>query len=815
MAKRRRNRQGNQRPKPSNRSRTSGSPAPVQPDTLQGLSEEIEQLNEAASEFPQPDERFEPDIPDVLSQNELRDLFAKAKHALEVSSRAKEEYERKVHDLELENERIDAKRSEVESKERDLKKLDDEVKEKTLSLNNRDLKLKLLEQDAEQGFIRKHLEIQDEFLKNLTDSGEMIDASRSKSLKEFQQHLSDWEKIEKAKMAEIFDERRKALDHSQDELDRERKQLEKERSALQDERRQVAVDSVRLEAQVEVYKEKIAALDDEVAENVEIKYGNLQDDLQAWKEVAELQGAENRRLKSEIANWQRLAIHAHGNLQDIAEQPELLLNRFRELEQERDRLRQQLANVPDSSQLAELDELRAQYEQMTGELLDKTRMISELENQLGKKRIAAIELETLRDQILALETTRDVLQQHLKELKTEVDQRIGDQEKRSPFPLCVAMDQDTKLAHPPQVTNVTDLKTFVDAARQAIAYKGFYYSEKDIRSFVAGLSMSWMTILQGISGTGKSSLPRLFAEVTGGECVTVEVQAGWRDRNDLLGYYNAFQERFYESILLQGLYRAKLPTFSDRVFVILLDEMNLSFPEQYFADFLSTMESPQPPKGRIQLIPFSDNRLRPQLLNLEQNNLSIDVPENVWFVGTANQDETTKDIADKTYDRSHVIELPSHYEEFQIGGPHSLDMVSQRSLRKAFENAKNSHQDESERVTKFLDLIREEFGRYLRIGWGNRLTKQIEDYVPVVCAAGGDWNEALDYVLTTKVLRKARDRFEVSETDLQNSLQAVSNALSKQTETGIEVDDVGLYLPKAYDFIDLELRKKGSGERGE
>ncbi len=102
--------------------------------------------------------------------------------------------------------------------------------------------------------------------------------------------------------------------------------------------------------------------------------------------------------------------------------------------------------------------------------------------------------------------------------------------------------------------------------------------------------MSRMAILQGISGTGKTSLPIHFIKAVGGFCEVIEFQAGWRDRDDLLGHFNSFERKFYEKKFLQALYKASRPTNSDKICIILLDEMNLSYPEQYFADFLSVLE---------------------------------------------------------------------------------------------------------------------------------------------------------------------------------------------------------------------------------
>ena len=143
--------------------------------------------------------------------------------------------------------------------------------------------------------------------------------------------------------------------------------------------------------------------------------------------------------------------------------------------------------------------------------------------------------------------------------------------------------------------SVTDLEIFALDMQERIAWdpktqKKLFFRIEDIRLFIAGLSMSRLHVLQGICGTGKTSLVKAFSRAVGGGCKTVAVQAGGRDKTDLVGHYNSFEKQFYEQDCLKGLYEAQTPFYKDRPYIILLDEMNLSRPEQYFADFLSALE---------------------------------------------------------------------------------------------------------------------------------------------------------------------------------------------------------------------------------
>jgi hypothetical protein len=121
-------------------------------------------------------------------------------------------------------------------------------------------------------------------------------------------------------------------------------------------------------------------------------------------------------------------------------------------------------------------------------------------------------------------------------------------------------DEELQTAGPTR-GSLVNLERFVNDVRHRIADnrttgKSLYYSERDLRCFLGGLAMSRLHLLQGISGTGKTSLPIAFARAIGAGCKVIEVQAGWRDRQDLLGHFSAFERKFYESEFLLALYRA-------------------------------------------------------------------------------------------------------------------------------------------------------------------------------------------------------------------------------------------------------------------
>ena len=190
---------------------------------------------------------------------------------------------------------------------------------------------------------------------------------------------------------------------------------------------------------------------------------------------------------------------------------------------------------------------------------------------------------------------------------------------------------------------------------------------------------------------------------------------------------------------------------------------------------------------------------------LLQNGRTLPLPQNVWFVGTANHDETTKDFADKTYDRAHVMELPRHRESFKPKRTRARAPVSLATLQGAFAAAQATYQKQAADAYRFVDAqFAENLGRRFRVGWGNRLERQMLNFVPVVIAAGGTMTEAVDHILATKLLRKIRDRHDTRPEDLEALRLGVEEAWPRLGSPGEPM--------KSNDIIRKELRRLGADE---
>ena len=308
-----------------------------------------------------------------------------------------------------------------------------------------------------------------------------------------------------------------------------------------------------------------------------------------------------------------------------------------------------------------------------------------------------------------------------------------------------------------------------------------YYGLPMIRSFFAGLGTSRLIILEGLSGTGKSMLPRMFKEFTGSKAFFAPVQATWRDKTDVLGFYSEFAKTFKTTQFLENLYAA---SYTDKANLMVLDEMNLSRIEYYFADFLSVMEYP-PEDWKIRVHEIQAGQTLPKKL---ENGL-ITVPENTWFIGTANTDDSTFTITDKVYDRAVVIDFEE--KNHPIKTKHNADpiKISAEKLAELYAEAekdetKRLSEQETDKFLKVCDFMKEAFN----VRFGNRIMVQIESFVPIYVALGGTKEEALDFMFARKILRKVDGMFEDFVKDELANLSRLITSLYgknvfKETET--------------------------------
>lgn len=298
---------------------------------------------------------------------------------------------------------------------------------------------------------------------------------------------------------------------------------------------------------------------------------------------------------------------------------------------------------------------------------------------------------------------------------------------------------------PPEYDNEITLSGICEAYRNfACSRMHLYYDIKTIRLFIAGMASTKLIILQGISGTGKTSLPYSFGKFLQNDTTIASVQPSWRDRTELFGYFNEFTKNFNETEVLKRIYSS---SFNNDINLILLDEMNIARIEYYFAEMLSILEMPNADEWKLDLVPSVWST---DPIHLDKGKLCI--PQNIWYIGTANNDDSTFAISDKVYDRAQPINLDAKGIAFDAPDTPPINLGYDH-LNDLFQQAFKAYPVSQENLKKIqqLDLWVIE---KLRVAFGNRILKQMNLFVPVYVACGGEEIDGIDYVLATKIFRK-------------------------------------------------------------
>ena len=328
-------------------------------------------------------------------------------------------------------------------------------------------------------------------------------------------------------------------------------------------------------------------------------------------------------------------------------------------------------------------------------------------------------------------------------------------DKERVFPGLCSIDYISMSKVDEEFDDVTDLSYLCTQFRNYLAKnEKLYFNIGTIRAFISGLAASRFIILEGLSGTGKSSLARRFSEFIGEESFFEAVQATWRDRTSILGYYNDFSKTYNETEFLKRLYSS---TFKDNhINIMVLDEVNISRVEYYFADFLSILEYPVD-KWALKIMQLPYDFDAPE--HLQDGILKIS--PNTWFIGTANKDDSTYTITDKVYDRAITISFDDRNEPFDVLEDVSKLRISFTKLQELFAVATNNTKNRltARDLEKFSIITNYTYDTF-DLTFGNRIMHQIETLVPVYVACGGTKEEALDFMFSKKVLSKLDGRFE-------------------------------------------------------
>ncbi len=366
----------------------------------------------------------------------------------------------------------------------------------------------------------------------------------------------------------------------------------------------------------------------------------------------------------------------------------------------------------------------------------------ELLEEVGKLNQEVGKLMSEKEKLLALKVSQLGVNPNEEEVETE-EEEITDDNTR--FSKLNALDNEYRNYTAKNYDNSFTLTELVHNFQHFAAYYlGLYYKEELIRLFIASLSSTKLVILQGISGTGKTSLAYAWGKFLQNDSCVASVQPSWRDRTELFGYFNEFTKKFNETDVLREIYKAG---YTDDVHTIILDEMNIARVEYYFAEMLSILEMPNRDEWIVELV-SSQWPTDPKFIKAGK----LKIAPNVWYIGTINNDDSTFMVTDKVYDRAMPIDINEKGQVFNAEDIPAQN-INYSYLEGLFEEALAKYEVSEETLNKVEEM--DDFViNHFRIAFGNRIVAHMKKFVPVYMACGGDEIDGVDYFIAKKILRK-------------------------------------------------------------
>lgn len=489
------------------------------------------------------------------------------------------------------------------------------------------------------------------------------------------------------------------------------------------------------------------------------------EEVAAVRQETEAAVIERQQLEAEIAPLRAEYLEVKERL----ERAEELLGRIEALKSEHDRISEALEGLRDEQRdleeaevrLARLEarakDLETEAARLEGRKASQETELAELNARISSERetlahaqteqgrvaaeIAAHSQEVRRisGEIEALKETRSTLDARLAYLKAEIARKEGRavdgetgeidplRELKETPPVILAMrDWDPA----PRENEAEAIKR----VERRLRAKGLDYPARTLRAFHTAMKVNettQMAVLAGISGTGKSQLPRQYAAGMGIGFLQVPVQPRWDSPQDLMGFYNYIEGKFRPTDMARALWAMDElnndEAEQDRMMMVLLDEMNLARVEYYFSDFLSRLESRPRPSDVANANERKDAEIELEIPNMEHAP-RIFPGYNLLFAGTMNEDESTQSLSDKVVDRANILRFaaPKKIKDGRADGEtEPTKALSQAAWSKWVRSSTLVEGDVrvTGRIEEMLDLMRD-----FKRPFGHRLGRAIIAY---------------------------------------------------------------------------------------
>lgn len=412
--------------------------------------------------------------------------------------------------------------------------------------------------------------------------------------------------------------------------------------------------------------------------------------------------------------------------------------------------------------------------EVIGESKNQEEKIKSLEGELKEALGYKDRYNELSEQYAAIKEEKQNLE-HVNLLRGDVEQELNNEKRRNCslketiHDLLEEIDEAKKISRDsmlePITTEPDNLQDLADAIyelneedevewlegiRKQAKEGGIIFTMRQLKAYHTALKVEdWspMVVLAGVSGTGKSELPKQYAKHGGLHFLSIPVKPDWDSPASLFGYYNSIENKFEATELLRSLYQMQNNnTYRQQMLLILLDEMNLAHPEQYFADLLSKFESARGEQKNAQYEITLGSGERPE---------PLEIGKNILWTGTMNEDETTKGLSDKVVDRSTFISFPRPKKLYDRNNDVKMQEPKQIMTMQQWNTWKKMALNENSPL--YVDVVRKKMKDYKQCvqnineemskmsrNLGHRVWQSIQNYIlnyPDVIKASQERNE--------------------------------------------------------------------------
>ncbi|BAL83093.1 hypothetical protein SELR_13850 [Selenomonas ruminantium subsp. lactilytica TAM6421] len=707
---------------------------------------------------------------DILAEKEKKTAalaceLAKREESVVDLEQKREEISRSEKELSSRSERLNVQQAAMDERQLALDALQAELTKKEQEIQAQAAK----RQAEELGNLRTELEkIRQQRISELEAELEHIRKAAADEAEKLRQGLDADINTRRQRLDEEMAEKRSQLaqeiKEQRDSLEAEQKQLFKEKEQLETEKKTLEFDRKRTKKLEDTLKARQDNIEAEVSTASEEYRQSLDKKLEASR-------LENEHLRAELKNSESLLANYNSFQAVYGDNPDILRKKMADLRAAYDSLQDELGKRPGQEVQQECERLKAENARLQNDMVVQ-------EKQFGNMQQQVVELEKMRNNNVILQASneslhaqwteaQDIIKNQAEQLKrlTATEVTPADREARAqslrepylerPFVAPVISKADASV--------VSELE-WLTGIENACKDYGISFPRRVLYAFHTSLKIanwSTITVLAGVSGTGKSELPRLYSAFGGLNFISVPVQPNWDSQESMLGFFNSIDNKFDAQPVLRFLVECT-EQYDNNMAVVLLDEMNLAHVEHYFADFLSKLETRRS---------APDDNLPKIYVNLGAGVKPYELPlkRNILWCGTMNQDETTKSLSDKVLDRGIVINFPRprHLKDRQ--GARNIDTFCEkrgiaplsRQVWNAWRVTNIQFQDkQTEKLNEYRSLLEKMNDHLSTVGRaiGHRVWQAIAHYVvnyPTVRAAfneaNGELTDSLELAMHTAV----------------------------------------------------------------